>query len=472
MTTDADALGPSGPDASPSSGEAATVSSSSRSLRAGENRHLITGSAVLVIGAGVQALGGSIFWLLAARIDPKPVVGTATALFTSVNFVTYVAGLGLPVSLARFAVGRSDDADTTFTWSILATIASSVLIGMVYLSFLALVRPPSTEPLFEAGAIWQVAFVVSIIGAALSLIFDVRCMTLRRWHYVLGRISITALARLPLVWFIRPETNPQLWLFAWSILPLVITGIFGALFINRVSGGRNRLKPKPPGTRAMISYSAVNYLSTLGYQIPYFALPVIVLANVDADTNAAFYVAWGVVAVTCWVPYTIGQALLAEGGKDGAAIQGQVRTALTLAAGIMAVGAIAAFFGSGLIDVVYGAQYHDAGSLLPEMMLAGVPWAISSLYLSEARVLHRHVATVIITSTLMIAIVVPALFLVPSDGIEGAAHAWLFGNIVGALVAIAAHRYGEHWGRVGSSRLADAVLSGDLAPVSPERSRL
>ncbi len=437
------------------------------SARGGEHRHLITGSAVLVIGAAVQALGGSLFWLLAAHIDAKPVVGTATALFTSVNFVTYVAGLGLPVSLARFAVGRTDDADTTFTWAIVVTIASSVVIGGVYLSFLALVQPPSTEPLFQAGAIWQVAFVISVVGAALSLIFDVRCMTLRRWHYVLGRISITAVARLPLVWFIQPETNPSLWLFAWSVIPLAVTGVFGALFINRVSGGRNRLGPKPKSTKAMISYSGVNYLSTLGYQVPYFALPVIVLANVDADTNAAFYVAWGVVAVTCWVPYTIGQALLAEGGKDGAAIHDQVRAALGLALAIMTAGAVAAFFGSGLITVVYGAQYRDAARLLPEMMLAGIPWAVSSLYLTEARVLHRHVATVVITSSLMLAIVVPALILVPRSGIVGAAHAWLFGNLAGMVVAIAAHFFGARWGKVGTSRLSDAVLSGEMSPVEP-----
>ena len=34
------------------------------------------------------------------------------------------------------------------------------------------------------------------------------------------------------------------------------------------------------------------------------------------------------------------------------------------------------------------------------MMAAGIPWAVTSLYLTEARVLHRHAATVVITATL------------------------------------------------------------------------
>ncbi len=78
---------------------------------------------------------------------------------------------------------------------------------------------------------------------------------------------------------------------------------------------------------------------------------MIVLANVDADTNAAFYVAWGVVAVTCWVPYTIGQALLAEGGKDGAAIHRPgPHGAGAGDSAIMTAGAVAATSGAVPID--------------------------------------------------------------------------------------------------------------------------
>ncbi len=425
--------------------------------KVGAHRQLVTGSAVLVVGAAVQALGGAVFWLIAANVDAKSVVGTGTALFTSVNFVTYVAGLGLPVALARFAVGRSDDADTIYTWSILATVAAAAVVGTAYLGFLKLVDPPSTEPLFQSGGIWPIAFVVSVIGAALSMIFDVRCMTIRRWGWVLGRITLVSVGRLPLVLWIHPDTDPQLWLFAWSVIPLVATGVLGAPLANRLSGGRNRLGPKPRSTGPMIRYSAVNFISTIGYQAPYFALPVIVLAHVNADTNAAFYVAWGVVSTTCWVPYAIGQALLAEGGKEGHAIQGQVRMAMLIAVGIMAVAAVAALFGSGIITVVYGAQYDDAARILPEMMLAGVPWAISSLYLTEARVLHRHVSTVMITTSLTLAIIIPALWAVPNDGIEGAAHAWLFGNIVGMVVALAAHFLGDRIGHPSASLLGDAI---------------
>ena len=62
--------------------------------RASGHRHLLTGSAALVLTAGVQALSGALFWLIAARVDDQTDVGHATALFTSVLFVAFVAGLG------------------------------------------------------------------------------------------------------------------------------------------------------------------------------------------------------------------------------------------------------------------------------------------------------------------------------------------------------------------------------------------
>ena len=79
-------------------------------------------------------------------------------------------------------------------------------------------------------------------------------------------------------------------------------------------------------------------MSTLAYQAPYFALPVIVLANVDSATNGSFYVAWGIVAIAFYVPSAIGQALLAEGGKGGAHVRTQMRLAMALAVALMAIG--------------------------------------------------------------------------------------------------------------------------------------
>ena len=151
------------------------------------SRHLLTGSTVLVLGAAVQGFGGLAFSIFVNKIDVKADFGDATALFTSVLFVTYLAGLGLPVALARYAPDRSRDSHVVFSWAVLATIPASIVASAAYLW---LVDPHAAQtvlwdwnPVLGFGV-----FALVVVGSAFSLIVDVRFMTMRRWNLVLARI--------------------------------------------------------------------------------------------------------------------------------------------------------------------------------------------------------------------------------------------------------------------------------------------
>lgn len=406
--------------------------------RAGKHRHLLAGSAALVVGAAVQAVTGAVFWLVAARIDTTDDVGRATALFTSILFIAYLAGLGLQVSLARFAPGRDEESHVVFTWAVLATVVSATLVGGGYL---LAVDTEATRSLTDwHPVLGPVLFVAGAVGAALTLIVDVRFMTVRRWALVLVRISAVGLLRFPLLFLVPSGRHHTVHLFAVSALPLIVTGLVGVAAMPRFSGMGHRLRPMPSSRRAAIRYSAVNYVSTLAYQAPQFVLPVIVLLSVDPDRNASFYVAWGITSIVLYVPMAIGQALLAEGGKDGAELRSQVRVVLVGTTLLMAGAALVAAVGRDVITIVYGEDYGDAARILPALVLAGIPWAITSVYLTEARVLHRHIPTVAITGVLTISILVPALVLVPDEGVDGATKAFLVGNVAAAVVALLSHR--------------------------------
>jgi O-antigen/teichoic acid export membrane protein len=427
------------------------------------SRHLLTGSTVLVLGAAVQGFGGLAFSIFVNKIDVKADFGDATALFTSILFVTYLAGLGLPVALARYAPDRSTDSHVVFGWAMVATVPASIVASGLYLW---LVNPHAAQTvLWDWNPVLGfTVFAVVVVGSAFSLIVDVRFMTMRRWNLVLARICIVAVAKIALLPLFQSSDQRALMIFLDLAAPVAISGFLGALLVPKVTGGRHRLRPKPATARAAVRYSAINYVSTLAYQAPYFALPVIVLSNVDSATNGSFYVAWGIVAIAFYVPSAIGQALLAEGGKGGAHVRTQMRLALALAMGLMALGTVATFLGKGLVIAAFDESYREAAHILPAMMLAGIPWAITSLLLTEARVLHRNVATVIITITLTLSIIVPALILVPESGpkggLDGASAAWLIGNVFAALVAIVV---------TGVSRrfTDDAPAARELDPLAP-----
>ena len=404
--------------------------------RASGHRHLLTGSVALVLTAGVNAVSGALYWLIAARVDEQTDVGHATALFTSVLFVAFVAGLGQPVAAARYAAGRTRDDHVLYAWGASATVVASAVFAV---SYLLVVSPPAVDELRAwHGAAGQALFVGLCAGTALSLLLDVRLMTQRRWGLVLARAAIVGAARFPLL-LLPVEDDRAVWLLAVAALPTAVSGFVGTAWLPKVTGHRHVFGPVPASARAWGRYSLVNWASTVTYQAPTFVMPVIVLVNVSADENASFYVAWGVAALACYVPTAIGQALLAEGGRDGAHVRSQVRLAIVVAGGLMVVGAAVATLGRDLIVTLYGSEYQDAADVLPALVVAAIPWAVTSVYLTEARVRHRSGATVLITVTLSVAILVPALVLVPEDGIEGAARAFLGGNIVAAVVALGTH---------------------------------
>ena len=406
------------------------------SHRATPHRHLLAGSAALVVGAAVQAVTGALFWLVAARIDTTDDVGRATALFTSSMFIAYLAGLGLQVSLARFAPSRDHDSHAVFAWAVLATTVASNLVAAGYLF---VVDTEATRSLVDwHPVLGPLAFMVVSAGASLTLIVDVRWMTVRRWGLVLMRIALVGLGRFPLL-LVPTGGNETIHLFLVATGPLLLTGLLGVVGMPRITGGRHRLWPIPSTRRAAIRYSAVNYVSTLAYQAPQFVLPVIVLLSVDPDRNAAFYVAWGITTVALYVPMAIGQALLAEGGKDGVALRGQVRIILLLTTSLMAAAALATFLGRDVVTTVYGDDYAAAARVLPALVAACIPWAITSVFLTEARVMHRHFDTVAITVVLTTAILVPAVMLVPDEGLDGATTAFVVGNALAAAVAVGCH---------------------------------
>lgn len=432
--------------------------------RASGHRHLLTGSAALVLTAGVQALSGALFWLIAARVDTQTDVGHATALLTSALFVAFIGGLGQPVAAARYAAGRTRDDHVLFAWGALTTAAASAVVGTVYI---AVVSPSAVDELRSwHGLFGPAVFVFLCVGTALSLLLDVRLMTQRRWGLVLARAIIVAVVRFPLL-VLPMEGERVVWLLVLAAMPTAISGFVGMGLLPRVTGDRHHLGPLPATTRAMVRYSAVNWASTLTYQAPTFAMPVIVLLNVEADRNASFYVAWGMAAMACYVPMAIGQALLAEGGRDGAQLRAQVRLAILVAGGLMVLGTVIATFGRELVVALYGDDYREASRILPALVAASIPWAVTSVYLTEARVRHRSGATVAITVALAVAILVPALVLVPDHGLGGAAAAFLGGNLVAAVVAVAMHATGRASYRAPVEEQSTADIEADAIGLAP-----
>jgi O-antigen/teichoic acid export membrane protein len=395
------------------------------------HRNLIRGSAWLTGTVAASAVSGFTFWLLAARTYPEQPIGQAAGLFTSVLFVNYITSLGLPVAVGRYAVDRSDAADVLFGWAVLLTVGSSAVgtLVLVVVAGGALLEP--LEPLGTLGG--PLLFFAVTAGMSMALLVEARLTALRRWGWVLARVSVVGVVRLPLIGW-DPIDDPALWLFLLvGALPAAsVLGLVGAL----AARGRARLGRLPGTARQAARFAGVNYASMLALQAPVFALPLVVALQVSDDGFSSFYIAFQIATVAFLVPHMLTQVLLVEGGRESADLNAQVRVALVGAVGIMTAVALGGLVLARVVPEVYGAEYQDAGDLLPLLLVAGIPWAITSVILTRARVVEAERAIVAIGWCLALGILVPASVLTAVQGTEGAAVGWLIGHLVAASVAL------------------------------------
>ncbi|MFN8018206.1 MAG: hypothetical protein U0P45_08790 [Acidimicrobiales bacterium] len=396
---------------------------------------VLHGSAWILIGLGIQSVLGFTFWLLGSRVATSSQLGQASALFTAISFVNYASGMGLTIALARHATDASAESDALFGWGIAATVLSSIVAGCAYL---AVTDTSATRLVTGSPAGWAV-FCAFTAGTSVGLLVDVRLMAARRWGWLVGRIALVGLVRLPLVG-LDVSMDPALWLYGLMLAPLAITGVLAVPVLGRIGAGGVRWH-RPASLRAVARYSGVNWVATLASQAPQFVLPLVVAQSVASSDNANFFLAWTITGLVFLVPAAISQVLLVEGSKEAddpaaaAEEAHKAKEAMRFSVGLAVVAWAASLVIGRVAAAIFGDDYDELARLLPSLMLAGIPWAYTSVRLSQARIRRDQVATVAITATLGLGILVPALLLVPTHGTLAASRSWVFGNLAGAVAA-------------------------------------
>jgi len=396
------------------------------------NLPLLRSSLSLSISAGTASVGGFVYWLVVAHIASADTVGKAAALYSSINFVNYVTGLGLPIAVARYGGGRERNPSILFNWSVVGTVVSSVLGTAIYFAIIPHQLHALTV-LTVAGSI----VILGLISAGMSVgsVLDVRLISQHRRTWVVGRSIVIGVIRLPFL-LIHGLGHSTIGLFMIAVGAPAVCG-FGAWVIADL-GDRHfsfPLRPLPPNTRSAVQYAIVNGVGQLGVQAPSFALPVIVLLLVPPKANASFYVVWTIAVVVFLIVQSVGQALLVEGNRSGQ-LDHQVRASLKFGV-LLSVGlAAACVIGSKLLPALYGSSYTSGARVLPLLGVAAIPWTVFTVVLSATRVRHNHRRNLSLSLLFAVSVLAPAAILVDKFGIDGAAEAWLFGNVVTALASL------------------------------------
>lgn len=420
------------------------------------------GSALIALIVGIQLAANLGFWVLASHLVPTDDLGDAGVLFTSLQFIVYLAGLGLTVTNSRFGTDNDADAHGLFTWSLLAVVCATAvgvsvfLVGLTLLIDHGMVESAVSRDLLGNSASGIGTLYVLAAGTAIALLVDVRLMALRRYDLLTGRAVLVGALRIPLL-YAEVTSDAGLGVFVAAALPTFVYAISGVVALPRLTALRYHLRPPPGRYRRFVRFASVNYLATLLLEAPQFTLPVVVGLWVGGDEYANFFVAWGAAAAVLLLPAAVAQVSLVEGARDEGADRSRQRETMLIAIGIAVAALVGSIVANDLVTIVYGSEYRRAAELLPYFVAAAVPWAVTTVLLTEARIEHDHTNTVAITVCLGFSTLLPAMLLVPDSGIDGAVAAWLGGNLLTAAVAVA--------GAMVRARSARSVVTmSDAAP--------
>jgi O-antigen/teichoic acid export membrane protein len=397
---------------------------------------LLRGSLAIMATTLATSGLGYIFWVIAAHMFSTSQVGLVSALISVVTVVSILANLGLGQNLVAQLPSSPDD--EAWTRALNAALITATAAGGVVGLLVVIGLPFFVSGFHELRSLpMGVMFVVGSAVWTGSLPLDYAFIAERATSGLFVRNTALSLARFVfLVAALLVGASSSGGLFAsWTLAAVVamLLGVFGLLRRMRPSYRLRRdgtLTELRTMTRALIGH----HLTTIGFVLPTWLLPVIVVARLSAQDNAYFFLTWLVGGVFFMVSPSVAAALFAEGSHDRDSIEHQARRSAVIIAALLAGPMVVMVLAGRLVLGVFGAAYASRGyALLVVLVISAIPDAVTNIAVAMMRVEGRFARSASLSISMSVTTVVLAWFLLPHLGIVGAGVAWLVSQSAGTV---------------------------------------
>ena len=393
----------------------------------------------LVASAGVTAAVGLGYWAVAARTTSESTLGVNSTLISAMLAVSWMSQLGLAGALMtylpRSSVGRARLVLVAYiTASGIGLVVSTafVLVAPDLIPALRILRSGPNALLFVAATIaWIIFCLQDSVLTGLRRAVWIPLENLSHSVVKLGLLIPLASGLAGLGIFVSWAVPSAL-----LIVPVSI-GIFGRFVRSPAPGAGRQHGDSPVSLARFTQWAAADGLASLLAQTTAAALPLIVSTRLGVTAAALFSIPWMLAQALDLLAINFGMSLVAEGAHDvGGASGAAARLRFRLAA------TVAAAAGGGILLApyllaVFGPTYGSAGTpVLRLLLIASVFRTITAMAGAAARIdlAPRRIILLQVWSPLVI---VPAVWLLtPELGIEGAAAAWLAGQVITALAGL------------------------------------
>lgn len=389
------------------------------------HQQLMRSTALVFATNSITALGGMVFWFLAARTQATEIVGVATAGTTMMILLSGISQMGLGFGLIRYysVLGADRARRLMVIFAFVAIIAAVIALSFWQLSPLI---AAGLSTVFDRPAA-VLLFVMACVGWTVSIQYDNYLMGRRLMGLLAIKSILLATLRIGLIVTLTHPTVSMI---------IAMTGLSGLFSMVAVMPWALRYPSPlssvsaPVTSRALITYSFWNYLSGLAGTLPSLVIPTIAVGVLGGAQAAAYYMAWTLFSALQFVPSALSWVLFAEHSATGhSTVHGKAtQQRVDIGMAMLSV----AFIPAALIVLkLMGTTYIDYGWTPLLVLVAGFwPYYRVLVLTAELRVSGVQSMLTVAHTASHVAIVIASIPLLTYSGTSGAALAWSSGQCV------------------------------------------
>lgn len=406
-----------------------------RKPRNGSIPALVGDSALMLTTTAAMAIAGSVFWLIAARIEPTESVGVAASLISGVVVLSLLAQLGLNVTLVKvLPVSTRPRAD--IAWAITGTATLGFTFGMLY----AVIVPNISQELEVVGRSpgHMLAFGALVGGTAANVTADAAFLALRKLKFSLainGGLMSLLKCGLPLA---LAGLGPFGLLLSVGLASMMAAATASAVLMLSVQPSPLPEQPRRPSPQLLASFrfAGAGYAASLIDLMPLLLLPLIVISALGSETAGIYLLAFQVVSLLNAAVFAVGGSMFASASRHPDQISQTLRRSAMLMAGAIVTGALILVVLAPHLLGIFGSAYAEGGTAALRVLALG-SLALGAQYWSVIfHRLHRNLrAMIAVPSATALATLALALTWAP-HGATSVAAAWGAGYFIGAMVGL------------------------------------
>lgn len=389
-------------------------------------------SMFLMSSTAVMAITGFLFWTVCTHLYTPHQVGIATTLISAISLISTISLFGYNNALIRFFSDELSRAKRINTSLTLVTIAS-MIISLLFLGSLSIFSP---KLLFLQHNIWlALMFVISAAVTTDSTIFDSIFVASRRASFVFTKNSIMSILKV-IIPFVLIGLGAS-GIFLASTLSFAIACLIGIIILTTKLKHIIKLQFDKVLAKQMRRFSVENYLATFIEGLSISLLPILITNRINANISGYFYIDTMIINALYVIPSAISQVLFAEGSSKEQSLAGIYKKALKFIYIFMVPAIILLILCGRYILEIFGESFATYGyGPLVLFSLAGIPVA-AKLLTNAIFNIERKVILVIITDIITVSIVMSISYILLPKGLVWVGVAWVIGESIGALVALA-----------------------------------